>query len=108
MNKRIPNSSQDIKQSSIPNQENQELPTSNNLNDMPRSRLKKSLERQTKQQIFLMIMGMLVIIGLLAFFGVPLIVNYSTFLQKVKGNQDATTTTNDSPDFVSPPILSQT
>lgn len=96
---------QGIEGSNIQGQEYQEIPTPRNLNEnMRRSRLKRSVEKRTKQQMFYMILGMLGIVGILAVFGVPLLVNYSVMVDKIRGEEDVTLSQNKD-DFIAPPML---
>jgi len=70
---------------------------------MVRSRLKKRLERQIIKNLFLSILGIIVIVFLLIKFGIPLLVNVSLFLSGADTNQDPQTV--DKSAFVATPIL---
>lgn len=74
---------------------------------MTRSRLRNSLEKQTKRNLYLSLFGIVVIIGLVITFGMPLLINYSLFMEKLKDGQDTEASTN-SKVYVAPPILDQT
>lgn len=71
---------------------------------MKRSRLSRKLENETKKNLFLSILGIVVVITLLLKFGFPLLVNLSLFLANSKSNsQDSTSKNSDS--FIPPPVL---
>jgi hypothetical protein len=70
---------------------------------MVRSRLKKRLQRQVIKNLFLSVIGIIVILFVLVNYGIPLLVNFSLFLSGIGSNQESQIT-QDSP-FVITPIL---
>lgn len=70
------------------------------------SRLRRSLERQTKRTLFLTIFGIIVILLLLVTFGIPFLINLSLVFEKSK---DADTTQDTkSETYIQPPVLNET
>lgn len=55
---------------------------------MTRSRLSRRLESKTKQSIFLSLLGIVITLGLLAKFGIPLLANVSFLLFSAKDTQE--------------------
>lgn len=70
---------------------------------MARSRLSRRIEAKTKKNLFLSILGIIVVMFLMFKFGLPLLVNLSLFLSGSKGNQEQSE--NKNPSFIPPPIL---
>jgi hypothetical protein len=69
---------------------------------MIRSRLTKRLEQKTEKNLILNILGIVVIVFLLFKFGIPLLINFSTFLSS--SQSDNKSNTQISP-FIAPPVL---
>lgn len=67
-----------------------------------RSRLSRKLESKTKQSIILSFLGIIIVLGLIAKFGIPVLANVSFFLFEKKDTQDQTAK---KAIFVSPPEL---
>jgi hypothetical protein len=70
---------------------------------MRRSRLTKNVEKRTRKNILLSIVGILIILFLLMKFGVGILVNFSLFLAGSKDNQSQQSTNKI--DFLAPPTL---
>lgn len=70
---------------------------------MARSRLSRRIEQKTKRNLFLSVLGIVLVIFLVFKFGIPLLVNVSLFLSGAKNNQEQVQ--NQNPTFVAPPIL---
>lgn len=68
-----------------------------------RSRLSRKLESKTKQSIFFTLLGTIIVLGLIAKFGIPVLANVSFFLFEKKDTQDQTSKNKSV--FVSPPEL---
>lgn len=75
---------------------------------MKRSRLSSTIEKKSKKQLYLSVVGIVVILFLLIKFGVPALINFSLFLGGFHTSSTGTTNnqTNSSP--VLPPTLNQT
>lgn len=71
---------------------------------MNRSRLSKRLEKQSIKNLFLSILGIIIIVVLLIKFGVPLLVNFSLFISGDRNDQNSQV--NKKASFVPAPILS--
>lgn len=69
---------------------------------MNRSRLSRRLERQTIKNLFLSILGIIIVLVVLFKFGVPLLVNLSLFVSSTKTQKSSTRNTST---FIPPPIL---
>lgn len=67
-----------------------------------RSRLNRKLERESKKNIVLSILGIVLVLFLLVKFGIPLLANFALFLSS---NKDTYTQTNKSSSFISAPVL---
>lgn len=67
-----------------------------------RSRLSRKLESKTKQSIILSFLGIIIVLGLIAKFGIPVLANVSFFLFEKKDTQDQSVKKSV---FVSPPEL---
>lgn len=70
---------------------------------MTRSRLTRRVEQKTKRNLFLSVLGIILVIFLVFKFGIPLLVNVSLFLSGAKNNQEQVQ--NQNPAFIAPPIL---
>jgi len=71
---------------------------------MARSRLSRRIEAKTKKNLFLSVLGIILVLLLTFKFGLPLLINLSIFLSGGKGNQEQLEKKDLS--FISPPILS--
>lgn len=71
---------------------------------MRRSRLTKNAENKTRKTLFLSILGIIIVVFLLAKFGIGLLVNFSLFLAGSKDNQSLQNNSNQI-NFVAPPTL---
>ena len=69
------------------------------------SRLSRRLESQSRKNLFLSILGIIVVLILLIKFGIPLLVNFSLFLSGQKKDEPSK---NASSSYLSPPVLNQT
>ncbi len=70
---------------------------------MRRSRLTKNAEKRTKKTLFLSLLGIIIVVFLLAKFGVGILVNFSLFLA---GSKDNLSSQNSNQiNFVAPPTL---
>jgi hypothetical protein len=69
---------------------------------MPISRLRRIEERTAKRTMILTIAGTVGILGILMIFGVNILVNFSVFLDKMRGSGPVPTPT---PAYVLPPVL---
>jgi hypothetical protein len=69
---------------------------------MLRSRLTKRLEQKTEKNLILNILGIIIIVFLLFKFGIPLLVNLSTFLSNPQNTNEKS---SQSPSFIAPPVL---
>ena len=72
---------------------------------MQDSRVKRRQENETKKYLLLTILVGIIVIGVAFVFGIPLLVQFSTFMSKVSGN-NSTVAQSDNPSFISPPELS--
>ncbi len=70
---------------------------------MIRSRLSRRLERKTKKNLTLSLLGIILIFFLIFKFGIPILVNLSLFLSGTKTNQGESVNRNLS--FIAPPVL---
>jgi bacillopeptidase F len=70
---------------------------------MRRSRLSKNAEKKTRKTLFLSVVGIIIVVFLLAKFGIGLLVNFSLFLAGPKDNQ--LLQGNSQINFVAPPTL---
>lgn len=70
------------------------------------SRLSKRLESQSRKNLFLSVLGIIVVLILLVRFGIPLLVNFSLFLSGQKKSDE--TLKSISSAYLSPPVLNQT
>ncbi len=70
------------------------------------SRLSKAAERKTKKQLYLSLIGIVIVVFVLVKFGIPALVNFSLFLSNFHGQQSQSTTpaTNQ---IIAQPILTQ-
>ncbi|OGH13380.1 MAG: hypothetical protein A3H50_02450 [Candidatus Levybacteria bacterium RIFCSPLOWO2_02_FULL_37_10] len=68
------------------------------------SRLSRRLESQSRKNLFLSILGIIVVLFLLVKFGIPLLVNFSLFLSGQKKDEPSK---NASSSYLSPPVLNQ-
>ena len=62
---------------------------------MVRSRLKKKLERRGIKDLFLSLLGIIIVITLLVKFGIPLLVNFSLFLSGSNTRQESNVNNKD-------------
>lgn len=69
-----------------------------------RSRLYRNLEKQTKKNLILNLLGIFIVLVLLIKFGTPLLTNFALFLSNTK-NVSPTQTTQQGSNFVSAPQL---
>ncbi len=69
------------------------------------SRLRRSVERQTKRTLFLTISGIIVILVLLVMFGIPFLINLSLVFEKTKDTD--TTQDTKSETYIQPPVLNE-
>lgn len=69
------------------------------------SRLSRRLDSQSRKNLFLSLLGIIVVLVLLVKFGIPLLVNFSLFLSGQKADETSRST---SPTYLSPPVLNQT
>lgn len=70
---------------------------------MARSRLSRRMETRSKKNLFLSVLGIVLIMFLMFKFGLPLLINLSLFLSGSKDNQEQLK--NQDPSFIAPPIL---
>lgn len=70
---------------------------------MRRSRLTKNVENRTRKNIYLSIIGIIIVLFLLMKFGIGILVNFSLFLAGSKDNQSLQNTNKI--DFLTPPTL---
>lgn len=68
-----------------------------------RSRLSKSLEKKNRKSLILNILGIILILGVLIKFGIPLLVNFAVFISG--SNNQSQQISKDTHDFISSPIL---
>lgn len=61
------------------------------------------MEQKTKKNLFLSLVGIILVLLLVFKFGLPLLINLSLFLSGSKGNQEQSE--NKDPSFIAPPIL---
>lgn len=74
---------------------------------MNNTRLSKRMVRKSRKTLFLTIGGIAIILGLLFKFGIPLLINFSSFV--AAGNSSNFQKKLDSnPEFVAPPVLNST
>lgn len=69
-----------------------------------RSRLYRNLEKQTKKNLILNLLGIFIVLFLLVKFGIPILANFALFLSNTKGDV-STQTTQQGPNFVGAPQL---
>lgn len=69
-----------------------------------RSRLYRNLEKQTKRNLILNLVGIFIVLFLLIKFGIPILANFALFLPNTKSNV-STQTSQQGPNFVSAPQL---
>ncbi len=69
-----------------------------------KSRMRRTLERQSKRNVFLMGLGVILIIILLVMYGQSLIINFSLLMGKTK-KQTSEQTTTDAITYIAPPVL---
>lgn len=69
------------------------------------SRLSRRLESQSRKNLFLSILGIIIVLILLVKFGIPLLVNFSLFLSGQKKSDE--TSKSASTAYLSPPVLDQ-
>lgn len=70
------------------------------------SRLSRRLESQSRKNLFLSLLGIVVVLVLLVRFGIPLLVNFSLFLSGQKNSDETSKST--SSEYIGPPVLNQT
>ncbi|MDP2637825.1 MAG: hypothetical protein Q8P26_02090 [Candidatus Levybacteria bacterium] len=70
---------------------------------MQRSRLSRRIERKTKKNLILSVLGIIILTFLMFKLGIPLLVNLSLFLSGSKGGSQEQSASNNS--FIAPPIL---
>lgn len=70
-----------------------------------RSRLSKRLEKQTRKNLIISILGIFFILFLLIKFGLFLLVNFTLFLSNFRGDKETSVVTKSVSDFVSIPII---
>lgn len=68
-----------------------------------RSRLYRNLEKQTKKNLILNLLGIFIVLFLLIKFGIPILANFALFLSNTKSN--VSTTIQQGPNFISAPQL---
>ncbi len=69
---------------------------------MARSRLSKRIEQKTKKNLFLSVLGIILIILLVFKFGIPFLINVSLFLSGSQGKEELKIQDSS---FIAPPIL---
>lgn len=69
---------------------------------MKKSRRSKRLEKKTKKNLILFILGIIIIFVILVKYGIPLMANVALFISNSKGSQDAQ---EKAVSYVSPPVL---
>src|SRR3990167_7821094 len=69
------------------------------------SRLSRRLESQSRKNLFLSVLAIIVVLVLLVKFGIPLLVNFSLFLSGQKTDESSKSTSST---YLSPPVLNQT
>ena len=69
------------------------------------SRLSRRLESQSRRNLFLSVIGIIVVLVLLLKFGIPLLVNFSLFLSGQKKPDESSKSTSSI--YLSPPVLDQ-
>ncbi len=69
------------------------------------SRLRRSVERQTKRTLFLTISGIIVILVLLVIFGIPFLINLSLVFEKTKDTNATQGTKSET--YIQPPVLNE-
>ena len=70
---------------------------------MTRSRLSRRMETKSRKNLFLSVLGIVLVMFLMFKFGLPLLINLSLFLSGSKDNQ--VQLKNQDPFFIAPPIL---
>ncbi|MCL5439023.1 MAG: hypothetical protein M1268_03465 [Patescibacteria group bacterium] len=70
---------------------------------MIKSRLSRTIERQSKRNFILSILGIIVVLGLLIKFGLPVLINFSLFISDMKGTQN--TSEKKAEEFIAQPVL---
>ncbi len=71
-----------------------------------KSRLSRRLESQSRKNLFLSILGIIIVLALLLKFGIPLLVNFSLFLSGSKKPDESSKSASSI--YLSPPVLDQT
>ena len=71
---------------------------------MAQSRLTKRIEKQSKNSILLSILGIVLILGLLVKFGIPLLIDAILFVSGFKNSQEVSNNKNKT-DFIAAPVL---
>jgi len=69
------------------------------------SRLSRRLERQSRKNLFLSVVGIIAVLVLLVRFGIPLLVNFSLFLSGQKKPDESSKSAGTA--YLSPPVLDQ-
>lgn len=69
---------------------------------MKKSRLSKRLEKKTKKNLILFVLGIIIIFVILVRYGIPLMANVALFISNTKSSQDIQEKTIS---YVSPPVL---
>ncbi|MEK7502097.1 MAG: hypothetical protein AAB609_01065 [Patescibacteria group bacterium] len=69
------------------------------------SRLSRRLESQSRKNLFLSVLGIIVVLVLLVKFGIPLLVNFSLFLSGQNKSDESSKSTSTA--YLSPPVLDQ-
>jgi hypothetical protein len=70
---------------------------------MRRSRLSRRIDQKTKRNLFLSVLGTILMVIFVFKFGIPLLVNLSLFISGSKNNQEQSKIQD--PSFIAPPIL---
>ncbi|MCL4418561.1 hypothetical protein M1146_00495 [Patescibacteria group bacterium] len=73
---------------------------------MSKSRLSRRVENQSRKNLFLSILGIIIVLILLVKFGIPLLVNFSLLISGSNGPKEQTAHTKAV--FINPPLLNST
>lgn len=68
------------------------------------SRLEEIAKRRSERNIIIILAGIIVLVAVFFFYGIPLLINFSLLVEKMRGNKDTEVVVNAS-SYIAPPVL---
>ncbi len=76
----------------------------NHLKYMNKSRLNRNLEKQSEKTIFLSVVGSIILISVIVFYGLPMLIKFSLLLEK-NNQSNVQVASSNSLDYIAPPFI---